>query len=68
MRVKLREWRLKRFLSQRELAEKSGVRQPTIARLETRAQRPRPKTVRVLAKALGVKPSELVEWEAGELD
>jgi hypothetical protein len=68
MRVRLREWRLKRFLSQRELAERSGVRQPTIARLETHAQRPRPKTVRVLAKALGVKPSELVEWEAGELD
>jgi transcriptional regulator with XRE-family HTH domain len=68
VRLRLREWRLRRFLSQRELAERSGVRQPTIARLEVGAQRPRPKTVRVLAKALGIEPGELVEWEAGELD
>lgn len=67
MRLRLREWRLRRFLSQRELAEASGITQSTIARLETDAQRPRPKTIRVLAKALGIEPGELVEWETGEL-
>lgn len=68
VRLRLREWRLRRFRSQRELAETSGITQPTIARLETGAQRPRPKTIRMLAKALDIEPGELVEWETGELD
>lgn len=47
--------------SQRELAEKSGVSRSTIAAIELGKRRPRPRTKRALAKALGVSPSE-ISW------
>ena len=57
---RLKELRSERVLSLRELEEKSGVSYNTIWRLEDGRQGAHPKTVRKLAEALGVEPSELI--------
>ena len=57
---RLRELRRERVLSLHELEEKSGVSYNTIWRLEDGRQGAHPKTVRKLAGALGVQPSELI--------
>ena len=57
---RLKELRRERVLSLRELEEKSGVSYTTIWRLEDGRQGAPPKTVRKLAEALGVQPSELI--------
>lgn len=59
--VGLRELRELALLSQRELAEKAGVTQATIAGIETGRTRPYPETLRKLATALDVPPSALAE-------
>ncbi len=64
MRLKLREIRERKFLSQQELADLMGTTKANISRLERNLQRPHPSTVRRLAEALGVMPEELVDWEA----
>ncbi|MCH7578516.1 MAG: helix-turn-helix transcriptional regulator [Chloroflexi bacterium] len=56
---RLREWRRRRALSQRELAGLAGVQPVTVARLETGSQQPRPRTIRRLAKALDITVDEL---------
>ena len=58
----LKELRLSIPLSQEELAEKSGVNRSTISAIENghRRTRPWPATVRALAKALKVKPGEIL--------
>ena len=58
--TRLKEVRERRALSQRELAERSGVGSATIARLETFVSEPRPTTVRKLAAALRVKVDTLM--------
>ena len=58
--IRLRELRKLAFLSQRELAEKAGLTQASIARLESGKHFARPSTSRRLATALGVDPRELV--------
>lgn len=55
----LRRIREEQFLSQAELANRSGVRKLTIQRLESGATAPLARTVRRLANALGVDPGEL---------
>jgi transcriptional regulator with XRE-family HTH domain len=55
---RLREWREERTLSQRELADRSGVSRTSIIEIEG-GRNAWPQTVRKLAKALGVKPSAL---------
>jgi transcriptional regulator with XRE-family HTH domain len=61
---KLRAIREDRFLSHRELAKLAGVSPTTVLNLETNsettAQR---RTVRKLAKALGIEPVELVSGD-----
>jgi transcriptional regulator with XRE-family HTH domain len=57
---RLKELRRERVLSLRELEKKSGVSYNTIWRLEDGRQGAHPKTVRKLAEALGVQPSELI--------
>ena len=52
-------WR-ERVLSLRELEERSGVSYNTIWRIEDGRQGAHPRTVRKLADALGVQPSELI--------
>ena len=53
--------RKKKKLSQRALAELSGINQVTIARIETGVFDPRLSTLRALAKALKVKIVDLVD-------
>lgn len=60
---KLRSWRIRRHLAQRELALQAGVTTETVNRIE-RANAPRmvqPRTLRALAEVLGIDPDELLE-------
>ena len=59
--TRLRDLRIRQALSQRDLAEASGVTQSTIVRLEQGDPNVRPSTLRKLARALGVKPAELMD-------
>jgi transcriptional regulator with XRE-family HTH domain len=58
---RLRELRRQSVLSMRELEEASGVSYNTIWRLETGKTGAQPRTIRKIAKALGVDPAELVK-------
>jgi transcriptional regulator with XRE-family HTH domain len=58
---RLKELRKERVLSLRELEGRSGVSYNTIWRLEDGRQGAHPRTIRKLAEALGVDPSELVK-------
>ena len=60
---RLRELRREQVLSLRELEEKSGVSYNTIWRIEDGRQGAHPRTIRKLAKALGVDPKELIRGE-----
>jgi transcriptional regulator with XRE-family HTH domain len=57
---RLKELRRERVLSLRELEERSSVSYNTIWRIEDGRQGAHPRTVRKLAEALGVQPSELI--------
>ena len=56
---KLRELRDRRLLTQEDLAQRSGVHYTTISKIE-RGGSARPSTVRKLAAALEVDPTELL--------
>lgn len=58
---KLAEWRKRRGLSQRALAQVAKLSYVTIARLETERFDPRLSTLRQLAKVLKVKVSQLLD-------
>ena len=58
---RLKELRRERVLSLRELEERSGVSYNTIWRIEDGRQGAHPRTVRKLAEALGVQPSEFIK-------
>ena len=64
--AKLRELRRRRVLTLQELAEKAGVGRNTIWRLEHGVMGAQPRTIRKLAKALGIEPEELVRAEGGD--
>lgn len=55
----LKELREKHFLSIPELAEKSGIPRNTIYGIENGKHKPIRRTIRAIAKALGVKPEEI---------
>jgi transcriptional regulator with XRE-family HTH domain len=57
---KLREIRTRRLLTQDELAEKAGVSQSTIANIERDNAEPQFRTIRKLAKALDIEPTDLL--------
>jgi transcriptional regulator with XRE-family HTH domain len=57
---KLREVRTRRLLTQDELAQKAGVSQSTIADIERDNAEPQFRTIRKLAKALDIDPTELL--------
>jgi transcriptional regulator with XRE-family HTH domain len=56
---RLRQLRIERALSQRDLCERSGVTQTTIVNAE-KGKETRVSTLRKLAHALGVEPRELI--------
>ena len=58
---KLKEIRTRRFLTQEELAERAGVSPATIVRVERNQAEPHISTMRKLAQALNVDPTELLE-------
>ena len=64
--MRLKEIREKRFITQRELAQRSGVGLSTIVRLELSRQKPRISTARKLAAALEVGPGELFADETSD--
>ena len=62
--TRLRNLREARILSLRELADESGVSYNTIWFIEAgRRKRTHPRTIRKLAIALGVEPTELLKRE-----
>ncbi len=63
--VNLRELRRRSAYSQAELAERAGVQQVTVARIETGQVQPQGRTIRKLAKALGVEPWRLLDGPDG---
>jgi transcriptional regulator with XRE-family HTH domain len=63
---RLQKLRKERALALRELGELSGVSLNTIWRIEAGRQGAHPRTIRKLAGALGVDPSELVEGVGNE--
>ena len=64
--ARLRELRRRRMLSLRDLEQRSGVAFDNINKLENEKHRAQPRTLRRLAKALGVEPSELMKGENSE--
>ena len=56
----LRAWRLRRFLTQKELAERVGVPYQTVQRWESGQMFPRPGSLRRLCEALEVGPDQLL--------
>jgi transcriptional regulator with XRE-family HTH domain len=63
---RLRAARLRKMMTLRDLSAATGVAFDTISRLENGLQRARPSTVKRLAGALGIEPTDLVDWEATE--
>jgi transcriptional regulator with XRE-family HTH domain len=60
---RLRDLRKRALLTQKELADKSGVGVTTIIRIERNQVEPQGSTIRKLARALSVAPEELVKSE-----
>jgi transcriptional regulator with XRE-family HTH domain len=58
----LRQVRERLFVTQAELAQRTGIAEATLSRIENGLQRPRISTVRRIAEALGVGPEALVDW------
>ena len=56
----LKRLRTLNALTQEELAGKAGLTPAAVARIERNEAEPRPSTLRKLARALDVKPAELV--------
>ena len=66
MRLKLKEARQRKFMTQQELADAMGTTKANISRLENGRQTPFPSTIKRLAVALGVAPDDLVDWNDDE--
>ncbi len=64
--TRLRAARERKALTQQELADLAGVNRATVVRAESGQDEPFPRTTRKLAKALGVKPADLMEPLEGE--
>lgn len=60
---RLRYYREQSALTQQELADRAGVTRLTVMLLEQGQQQPRPATTRKLARALKVKPADLIRDE-----
>lgn len=60
-RARLVQLRTSAVLTQAELADKAGVALLSVHKIERGTQEPRPSTIRKLARALGVRPQDLVD-------
>ena len=58
----LREARQERRLSQQALADRAGVARVTVSQIELGKSGPRPHVARRLSEALGMQPSDIVEF------
>lgn len=54
-------WRRYKGLGQKELVEKTGIQQSSISRMENEVGRYQTDTLHKLAKALNIKPEQLVD-------
>jgi transcriptional regulator with XRE-family HTH domain len=59
----IREQRVKRFMTQEQLARTAGISLRQVVRIEKNEVEPRFSTILKLAEALGVEPSELLDRE-----
>ena len=59
----LREIRLKKKMSQGDIAKKFGVHRSYISGLERGKRNPSLLTIKKMTKAIGVEPKELLEYE-----
>ena len=59
----LRTKRVEKFMSQAELADASSLSEAHVGRIERNEVEPHLSTIRKLARALGIEPSELVPKE-----
>jgi transcriptional regulator with XRE-family HTH domain len=55
----LKRWRMRRAMTQIQLAERCELSPATIVRIERNQREPQPSTIRKLADALDIDPSEL---------
>ena len=55
----LKRWRMRRAMTQIQLAERCNLSPATIVRIERNQREPQPSTLRKLADALDIDPSEL---------
>jgi transcriptional regulator with XRE-family HTH domain len=58
---RLKDLRFRAGLTQQELADRAGVTQTTVARIERNAVQPEVTTIRKLARALGKTPGDLLD-------
>jgi transcriptional regulator with XRE-family HTH domain len=58
---KLKEVRIRRLLTQEELARKAGLSPSTVVNIERDRSEPHFSTIRVLARALEIDPVSLLE-------
>jgi transcriptional regulator with XRE-family HTH domain len=63
---KIKDLRVKKAMSQEELAEKTGLSLRTIQRIENGETEPRGDSLKRIAIALSVTPEELLDWEKEE--
>lgn len=57
----VRRYRLRRTLTQRQLAKKAGISATALVRIETNQAEPHVSTIRKLSEALGVDPAVLLD-------
>jgi transcriptional regulator with XRE-family HTH domain len=58
--IKLKQFREKQLITQKELSNKTRLTIATISMIENDVVKPRFSTIKKLAKALGVEPQELI--------
>lgn len=57
----IKAWREYKEMTQEELAQKAGITQPALARLEKPDTRPRKSSLAKVAKAMGISVEQLIE-------